>query len=182
MHVALDIPNLRIGFRPGPPGTSPNKPLPTLTAPTAGRLTLTIARAEVEHALMAYATIAAAEWGVDVNRISVNWTTPNPRTLAVTVDAQAKKGFLGATVRVAGAANLTDGLDLVLHNLNATGEGMAGSFVAPMIQAKLREHENRAIPLGQHVPPYLTVNSASLVAQPDRLILTADVTARDPFA
>lgn len=179
MQLHLKIDDLQLAFRPGPAG-DPRKPRPALDAPTAAQLQLVIERTEVEHALERFAEFQARDWSVDIQNLRVAWTTPSPRTLAATATARATKGILGATVTISGRAELTAPLTLRLHDLTCTGEGLAGNLLAPLVTARLREHDGRTIDLSNKVPPWLQVRDAILSATEDRFSLQAVATARDP--
>ena len=116
-----------------------------------GTLELSVARTELENALLEAGRAAAKEKGADVQSVELLLQSENPRALAVQAQVTAKAMFFTTTVTISGCLEIDDQLNVRLRGLHCEGDGMIGKMAAGALRPQFEKLENRSIPLGRAV-------------------------------
>ena len=116
-----------------------------------GTLDLTVARADLEAALLEAGSAAAKEKGAEVQSVELHLQSEAPRALAVRALVTAKAMFFTTTVTISGCLEIDDQLNARLRDLHCEGDGMIGKMAAGALRSQFEKLENRSIPLGQAV-------------------------------
>lgn len=114
---------------------------------SSGTLDISVARNEVEKAVLALASKAAEEQGAEVKSVAVHWDSRGPRSLELRVVARAKAMFMETSVTATGRVEITDDLSLVITGLSCTGDGMIGNLAATFLRKEIPKYEGRSISL-----------------------------------
>lgn len=138
----------------------------------AGVLDVAIERTEVEKAVFALASAAAAEHGAEVKGVSVRWEQNGPRALMLRVDVRAKAMFIETSVKATGRVEITDALAVVVSGLSCGGEGMMGNLAASFLRKEIPKYEGRSVSLAGAVGG-LRLRDVSLRCEPDVLRVRA---------
>jgi hypothetical protein len=112
-----------------------------------GTLDVSVARNEVEKAVLALASKAAEEQGAEVKSVAVHWESRGPRALELRVVARAKAMFVETSVTATGRVEITDALALVVSGLSCSGDGMMGNLAATFLRKEIPKYEGRSISL-----------------------------------
>jgi len=111
-----------------------------------GRLTASIARRDLEAAVLQAAQAAAGPSGIAVQRVDASLRTATPRELDVDLTITAKK-FVTAIVHVRGRATVDDRLNARLGGLTAQGEGMVANLAVGLLRGHLQKLEGQQFSL-----------------------------------
>jgi hypothetical protein len=143
LTLALAAQNARFAFDRDIEG----RPLLTLTETQEGRVEAAISKADIEALLLAGARAAAKSQGIAVEQTQLTLTSQGNRSVGVDLRVRARKGFLGATIRVKGRLDVDDELNAQISGLTCDGEGMIGAMACGFITPHLQKFEGRQLPL-----------------------------------
>jgi hypothetical protein len=112
-----------------------------------GEVRASIAKADLQAALLSAASEAAKQQGVTIQDLQLDLHTAGPRSLSVEARVKAKKMFMSGTIVVRGKADVDDNLVATLSDLSCRGEGVVGTMAASFIQDHLKKVQGRTFPL-----------------------------------
>jgi hypothetical protein len=120
----------------------------------AGRIEFAIAKADLEALALTAVKAAALRQGVQVEDVRIDLRARSERVLDIVAHIQAKKLFLGATLRISGRAEIDERLTARLSGLECTGDGPLGTLACGLISPHLqrlsgREFSLMAVPIGE---------------------------------
>lgn len=120
----------------------------------AGKIEIAIAKADLEALALTAAKAAASRQGVQVEDIRIELRARSERVLDIVAQIQAKKLFLGATLRISGRAEIDERLTARVSELECTGDGTLGTLACGLISPHLqrlsgREFSLMALPIGE---------------------------------
>ena len=127
----------------------------------AGRVTVRLAPADLDAAVLAAARGGAAEHGVDVRAAHVTLAARSPRDLDVVVELTVKK-FVTFPLRVAGRVVIDDALTATLSNLTVDGTGMAAKAASAVIRPLLGKANGHNVPLASRGPGTVRLRDVSV--------------------
>lgn len=119
----------------------------TLGAASAGAVSISIQRADLEAALQRAAVLAAGDHGVEVKKTALQLTAQHSRLLAVQAEVTAKMFVMTAVVKLSGEISVDDALHARLQHLRVSADGMVGAMVNAVARPILEKWENREVPL-----------------------------------
>lgn len=133
-----------------------------LAQAASGSVDAHILQANLEAAVNALATEAAAKQGVQVKSTQLEIEAPTPRRLVFRATVTAKAFVMTTTVKLRGEVELDAELNARFANLAVEGEGMIASLVEGALRPRLAEFEARTFALGALVAGGLRVSDAAL--------------------
>lgn len=121
-----------------------------------------IFRSDLDAAVHALATEAAAKQGVQVKSTKIEVEAPSPRRLVFSVTVTVKAFVMTTTVKLRGEAHLDADLTARLAHLDVEGEGMIAGMVEGALRPQLAKIGARTFALGALVAGGLRVSDAAL--------------------
>lgn len=112
-----------------------------------GRLVIAAEHSALEAALQRAVAAAAAKQGAEVKQTRLQLTGRGPRGLDFRAEITAKVFVMTALLVVSGQADVDDELNLRLHHLEASGEGMLASLASGALRPRFAELEKKPIAL-----------------------------------
>lgn len=128
---------------------SDGKTLLELTQSGPGRLVLSAEHSALEAALQKAVAAAAAKQGAEIKQTRLHLAARGPRGLDFRAEITAKVFVMTALLVVSGQADLDDELNLRLHHMEASGEGMIASLASGALRPRFAELEKKPIPLAR---------------------------------
>jgi len=119
---------------------------------SSGSVEASVALADIEAALLAFARDAAAEHGAEVQSVRLAVEAETPRRIALAATAVAKAMFFTATLTIRGRFEIDAEGNARLSDLACTGDGMIANLAASQLRPRLAAWEGRAIPVAPLLP------------------------------
>ncbi len=141
-----------------------------------GQIEISANVSELETAIAQLAKREAAEHGVTVDDVRLNFREAGPRALETEANVRARKMFLSTTIRITGRLEIDDQLTAAISNLNCSGDGAIGSMACGFLAPQLAKLNGRTFPLASVDLGARTLRDVQLSAG-ERLTITADFSA-----
>lgn len=138
------------------------QPMLKLTSAASGSFNGSIAKSDLESAILAVAREPAADHGVTLKKVELSFTQSNDKSAAIVATITASKLFMTVALRFSGEAAIDDQLNATLSNLRCTGEGVIGSAVSGFVGPQLAKVEGKQFPLANFMLGGVSLRSARL--------------------
>ena len=103
-----------------------------------GQIEISANVSELETAIAQLAKREAAEHGVTMEDVRLNFREAGPRALETEANVRARKMFLSTTIRITGRLEIDEQLTATISNLNCTGDGAIGSMACGFLARSWR--------------------------------------------
>jgi hypothetical protein len=161
-HLSLRADDCVFAFGRTPEGTNAG----VLKSTSNGSLEITASIADIEAAILAVASEAAAAHGASVQSVRVTLESETPRRLSIHAAATAKAMMFSATLTLRGHVEIDDAFHARLSGIACTGEGMIANLAAAQLRPRLAGWEGCEFPLQSVLPPGFALTDVALDADP----------------
>ena len=112
-----------------------------------GKVEISTAKADLEAAITAVATIEAGKQGVAIEGVRLSVRERGPRSVSAEVEVKAKKLFFSTTIRIVADLDLDEQLNATLSGLACRGDGTIGTLACGVLTPHLQKLDGRTFPL-----------------------------------
>ena len=114
-----------------------------------GSVDLSVAKADLETALLSLGRKAAEDKGAEIKNLDLQLRSESPRSLSARASIEGKALFFTASVTLSGSLEVDDELNARVRDLRCEGEGMIGKMATGALSAHIDRIQARVFPLGQ---------------------------------
>jgi hypothetical protein len=112
-----------------------------------GHIVVSVAQLDLENAIAETARVEAAKNGVSVENVRLALRARGARSVAASVQFQARKFLFRTSVEISGQFDITDDFVAKASQLTCRGDGAIGSLASGLLEPHLKRLDGRGFPL-----------------------------------
>jgi hypothetical protein len=112
-----------------------------------GHIVISAAQLDLENAIAETARAEAAKNGVAIENVRLALRARGARSVAASVQLQARKFLFRTNVEISGQFDITDDFVAKVSQLNCRGDGAIGSLACSFLEPHLKQLDSRGFPL-----------------------------------
>ena len=153
-------------------GTDPGIFL-VLRQAASGGIRLSIEREDLERLIAKAAALAAKKHGVIIEKVGLELSQPDLRTLDARISLTARKLLFRADIRLSGTVTVDDNFVATISNLRCEGEGAIAALACAAITPHFQRIENRPLPLAALPIGQVRLHDAAFAIDNECIVVSA---------